>query len=82
MDASNGSLSKNTSNSGSEDSREAFQLEDYEGMIQPHAFEPIKETDSEADNMATDDKSSHSGYESVCSSLADINKDWQFYSTF
>ena len=76
MDVSNGSSSENTSNSGSEDSREAFQLEDYEGMIQPYAFEPVEETDSEADNMAIDDESSHSGSDSVTSRLADINKDW------
>ena len=69
MDVSNGSSSESLINSGSEDSREAFQLEDYEGMIQPLR---VKETDSEADNVAIEDESSHQGSESVCSRLADI----------
>ena len=40
-------------------------------MIQPYAYEPVEETDSEADIMAIDDESSHSGSESVTCSLTD-----------
>ncbi|XP_028410285.1 uncharacterized protein LOC114532897 [Dendronephthya gigantea] len=76
MDISNGSSSENSLSSGSEDSRDEFQVEDHEGIIQPYAFEPVEETDSESDNMAIDDESSQSGSGNVTSRLADIDKDW------
>ena len=74
MDYSNESSSVGSSNYDLEDSGEDFNVERDVNIIQPYAFEPVEETDSDDDveeEMAEDESSSKS--ENATSRLADTN---------
>ena len=78
MDYSNESSSvgssSNESNYDLEDNGEDFNVEGDVNIIQPYAFEPVEETDSDDDveeEMAEDESSSTS--ENATSRLADTN---------
>ena len=78
MDSSNESSSvgssTNESNYDLEDNGEDFNVEGNVNIIQPTAFEPVEETDSDDDveeGMAEDESSSTS--ENATSRLADTN---------
>ena len=66
--------SSNESNHDLEDSGEDFDVEGDVNIIQPYAFEPVEETDSDDDveeEMGEDESSSNS--ENATSRLADTN---------
>lgn len=75
MEYSNESSSDSSSSSGLEDSGEDINVEGEVNMIQPYAFEPVEETDSDDDvdeEMPIEDES-NSESENATSRLEDTN---------